>query len=174
MLGRVVLEDPPKVREQREDDEIEEEDRHTDEALDDDEEPGRLDRQPVGDERRRDLEKQQRESDREPEGEDELARDSSVSRRLLGVLVLGGVVRGDRERPKADRKRLSQGDDATDDREPEPAVPEELRGDGPVDLGDLAVRLADGDGPAVGLRIMTPSRTACPPIGALIRPSSLG
>ena len=85
------------------------------------------------------------------------------------VLLLRGVVRGDRERAEADRERLAERDDAAEDRQPRPAVAERERGDGPVDLGDVAVRLPTATDQNVGLRIITPSRTAWPPMGRRLR-----
>ncbi len=97
--------------------------------------------------RRRDLEEQEREADRDAEGEEELAaRELGLDLAVL-ALLLGGVVRRDGERAKADRERLPERDDAADDRQPQPAVAQEHRRDRPVDLGDVAVRLSHGDGP---------------------------
>ena len=44
----------------------------------------------------------------------------------------------------------AEGDDAADDRQPEEPVTRHRRFDPPGDLRDLAVRLADGDGPDRG------------------------
>ena len=82
------------------------------EPLDDHEPAGRLDREPVRDQRRRDLEEQEREADRDPEGEEELpARELRLDLALV-ALLLRRVVRRDGERAEADRQRLAERDDA--------------------------------------------------------------
>src|SRR5437016_12344505 len=70
VLGAVILEDAPQVGEQRDEREIRDEDRHTDEALDDHEPAAALDRQRPGDEPRRHPEERDREADRDRERED--------------------------------------------------------------------------------------------------------
>ena len=73
-------------------------------------------------------------------------RESSVSTSCL-ALLLGRVVRRDRERPEPDRERLAERDDAADDGQAEEPVPRHHRVDRTVDLGDLAVRLAHRERP---------------------------
>ena len=118
-----------------------------DEALDDHEPVVALDRQPVRDQRRRDLEEQEREADRDREGEDELAaRELGLDVLAVLALLLRRVVRRDGERAEADRERLAERDDAADDRDARTHWwRSENATDRPVDLGDLAVGLADGD-----------------------------
>ena len=148
VLGRVVLEHAPQVGEEPDDHEVEDEDRHADEPLHDDEPRGRLDRQPARDQRRRDLEEQKSEADREAEGEEELsARELGLNLPVLTSSWAPRSVRGDREGAESDRQRLAQREDAADDRQARSAVLEQERGDRPVDLGDLAAQLADGDRP---------------------------
>ena len=83
----------------------------------------------------------------------------------VGVFLLRRVVRRDRERAEADRERLAERDDAADDRQPEEPVP--LHGD---EIGRLTSAISPSGlrtatAQFEGLRIITPSRTACPPIG---------
>src|SRR5207248_10759858 len=145
VLGGVVLKDAAQVGQQRDHDQIEDEDGHADAALDEHEPDAVRDRKQVGQQRRADLEERDREPDREQEREDERA----LRELLLGLLVvLGrGVVGGDRERAEADRERLAERDHAADHRQSEETVTLHHRLDWAADLGDLPIRLADGDGP---------------------------
>ena len=63
------------------------------------------------------------------------------------AVLLRRVVGGDRERAEADRERLAERDDAADDRQPQRPVARHQRIDRAPDVRDLAVGLADGDGP---------------------------
>ena len=82
------------------------------------------------------------------EGEEDLpAGDLRLHLAVLRVGILGGIVRRDCERAEADRERLAERDHAADDRQPEDLPLRHRRGDGAVDLGDLAVRLAYGHRP---------------------------
>ena len=113
-----------------------------------DEELGLVDREPARDERRPDLEQQQREPDRDDEREDDLpAADLRLDLAVL-VALLRSDVRRDRERAEADRERLAERDDPADHRQaPQPAALHR-RLDVLHDLGDLALRGAHGDRPA--------------------------
>ena len=107
------------------------------------------------------LKRSEREADRDREGEDERAA-ADLGRDLLVVaLLLRGVVRGDRERAKADRERLAERDDPADDRQPEAsgaaASPSRsARSTCAISPSGLRTATDQCDGP----RIITPSRTA--------------
>ena len=106
VLGRVILEHAPQIGEQRDQAEIRDEDRDADQALDDHEPAGPLDRKQLGQETRRDLEEHHREADRDREREDQ-GSTRQLGRDLLVPLLAGllrRVVRGDRQRAEADRE----------------------------------------------------------------------
>ena len=69
-----------------------------------------------------DLEEHQREADRDREREDDLAARDLGRDLAVVVLLLRGVVRGDRERAEPDRERLAERDHAADDGQPEEPV----------------------------------------------------
>ena len=105
VLGRVVLEEPPEVGQKRDQHEIRDEDADADQALDDDEELGRLDVQPTGDQRRADLEQREREADGDRERKDDLAaRELEI---LLALVSLRRVVRA-RSRVRGSRWRATR------------------------------------------------------------------
>ena len=91
----------------------------------------------------------------------ELGRDLAVL-----ALLLRRVVRRDRERAEADRERLAERDHAADHRQPEDAVPRHRPSRSvrhlAISPSGLRTASAQFDGP----RIITPSRTAWPPIVA--------
>ena len=89
----------------------------------------------------------QREADRDREREDQRAARELGRGLPFLALLLRRIVRGDRKRAEADRKRLAERDHAADHRQPEDPVPGHRRLDRLVDLGDVSVWLADGDGP---------------------------
>src|SRR4051812_28068053 len=150
VLRGVVLEDTPQIREERDQKEVEDEDRHPDQSLDDYELAGALDSDPVGQESRRNLEQHDRESDRDGEREDQLrARQLGVDRLLLafGLYSRGLVVRGNGKRAKADREGLAERNDPADHRQTEDHMSRHRRLDRLMNLCDVAVGLAHGDGP---------------------------
>src|SRR5215207_11058356 len=150
VLRRVVLEDPLEVGQERDEHEVEDEDRDSDQALDDDEPARRLDREPARQEGGRDLEEQEREADRDSEREDESTTTDLRRYLFLVILFLGRVVRRDREGAEPNRERLAERDYAANDRKAEDAVALHHRVDVVVQLRDLAVGLAYGERPVRG------------------------
>ncbi len=75
-----------------------------------------LDRQPARQQRRPDLEEQEREADREPERHEELEARELGRDLAVVTLFLSRVVGGDGERAKPDRERLAERDDAANHR----------------------------------------------------------
>src|SRR5260221_3271089 len=111
VLGRVVLEDAPQIRQQRDQPEIADKQRDANRAFDDHEPGAALDRQQPGYETRRDLEERDRKADCDHEREDErTARELDVVLVLLlpfRLLLLRRAVRRHRDRTQADRAPLS-------------------------------------------------------------------
>ena len=105
-------------------------------------------REPARQEGGADLEEQEREADRDREREDDLpAADLRLDLSVL-VALLRGDVRGDGEGAEADRERLTEGDDAANDRKPPDLPALHRRRDVLDDLGDLALRRANRHRPA--------------------------
>ena len=149
--GRIDSTTSGVLGQQRDQRQVEHEDGDAHEPLDQHEPAAGADRDELVDEERRaDLEEQQREADRDREREHELPLRELGLHLPVGVLLLRGVVGRDRERPEADRERLAERDDAADDGQPVEAVPRHRRDDRLRDLRDLPVGLADGDGPVAG------------------------
>ena len=87
VLGSVVLEHAPQVREQRDQEEVEDEDRRRGSRPRRSRTSRGVDPDPVGEQRRADLEEQKREADRDREREDQLAA-GDLGLDLLAFLVL--------------------------------------------------------------------------------------
>ena len=170
MLGAVVLEHPPQVGQAADRDDVADEDRRPQHALDQPEQQRRAELvldQAGGadrdDEEEADRERQ-REDDRQAPGE------AADRLRLLAVLLDELGVGGDRQRPEADLQRLAERDDAADHRQPQEPValgPGDQRLGGDLDLAELGPRRCpSGTGLRTATaqvetpRIITPSSTA--------------
>src|SRR6266487_4267273 len=154
VLRGVVLEDAPQIREQRDQRQVEDEDRDTNATFDDYEPACALDPDPVGDQRGRNLEEQDGEPDRDRKREDQLCT-RELGGDFLTLFALlrfrhSRIVRRDGECAKTDRQRLAERDYSTDHRQPEDQVPRHRRLDRLVYLRDVSVRLADSHGPVRG------------------------
>ena len=188
MLGAVVLEHAAQVAQAREREQVAEEDRRAQQALDEPEEERRVElvldqrRQPDGD--------QEEQPDRQQDRDDDRAR-PTCRRRSPASSSRQLRVGGDAERSEADLERLAERDDAADDRQAQHAMASERRSSGSVTTSISPARRLLGSSPSLcvascsaeGLRtatahvlmprIITPSSTAWPPTGASRRGAQL-
>ena len=165
VLGGVVLEDAPQRRDEAENRQVDDEDGDADEPFDEHEPAAARDRQQVGEQRRADLEDHHGEADRDEERERKRPASDLGGLRLALLLLGGGVARRDAERAEADRRgsrraRSRRGRSAGAAAGGAPSAnrsPCETCAISPSGLRTATAQLR-------GPRIITPSRTAWPPM----------
>jgi hypothetical protein len=169
VLRAVVLENAAEVGQEGDEEDVADEDRHTNQSLDDDELPGRLDREPVREQRWPDLEEHEREADSKREREDDLAP-ADLS---LDVAVLVALLRATfAEMARALKPMASDSPSAIT---PRMTGSRQIRrrfiGDSmsctTSSMSPSGVRTATAQ--LDGLRIITPSSTAWPPYEIFMR-----
>ncbi len=145
VLGAVVLEHAAQVRELGDDDDVGDEDRDPDDALDEPEEEALA--EPVVEQAGEEQRREEEEGDGEPEGDDE--RDADLLLAELLLLLAERLVGRHRQGAHADDERLDERHDAADDGQLEDGVADHPGDEREVVQADGLVGAAYGERPVV-------------------------